>query len=233
MNAELDVSTQTRIISLSGLHESWREVLHLGTHLVLPRSQHTHPATADYFYFISQGRVRLTFVGYNGEEQVVLFFGTGCIFNETSVLTKEETSAASFRVLEKTDVYRFPGHLLHDPNFISRYPHLLHAMLVGSAIKFAQFNLVTFETKQGTSMEKVCRFLRHLSRCHNNATCFPLDMTKMELASVLNIHRVSLFRCLQHLQQKGILLRFSRKEIVLKSIEELETFFRSQFLSDF
>lgn len=226
MNSEPEISTQTRIISLSGLHEPWREVLHLGTHLVLHRSQYTHPATTDYFYFIASGRVRLTFVGYNGEEHVVLFFGAGCIFNETSVLTKEEASEASFRVLEKTDVYRFPGYLLHDPDFISRYPHLLYCMLVGSAMKFARFNLATFETKQGTSMEKVCRFLRHLSRCHNNATCFPLDMTKKELASVLNIHRVSLFRCLQQLQQKGILLRFSRREIVLKSLEGLEAFLR-------
>ena len=45
-------------------------------------------------------------------------------------------------------------------------------------------------------------------------------MTQLELASVLDIHRVSLFRCLQQLRELGILVRFSRHEIELSELDQ-------------
>ncbi|MEI3478499.1 MAG: cyclic nucleotide-binding domain-containing protein [Bilophila sp.] len=53
--------------------------------------------------------MRLTYTGTLGEDHVVMFFGPGCIFNETSVLTGDESTMASFRVLERTEAYRFPA----------------------------------------------------------------------------------------------------------------------------
>lgn len=219
---------RTAIISHSGLHEPWREILHMGTHLVFPRSHYNHQATTDCFYFIDKGRVRLTYTGTLGEDHVVMFFGAGCIFNETGALTQDDTNMASFRVLEKTDVYRFPAELLHDTKFIAAYPHLYNTMLRGTAIKFSNMFSVTYLIKHGPPLARVCRFLRQLSRCHNNVTRFPLDMTQIELASVLDMHRVSLFRCLQQLREQGILLHFSRREIELSDLQGLESFLTEQ-----
>ena len=81
---------------------------------------------------------------------------------------------------------------------------------------------------RGTPLARVCRFLRQLSRSHNNAKAFPLDMTQLELASVLDIHRVSLFRCLQQLRELGILVRFSRHEIELSELDQLEKLLEEQ-----
>ena len=87
---------------------------------------------------------------------------------------------------------------------------------------------VTYLIRHGTPLLRVCRFLRQLSRCHNNAVRFPLDMTQIELASVLDMHRVSLFRCLQQLRDMGLLLHFSRREVLLSDVEELDAFLQSQ-----
>ena len=84
------------------------------------------------------------------------------------------------------------------------------------------------QIKHGTPLARVCRFLRQLSRSHNNAKAFPLDMTQLELASVLDIHRVSLFRCLQQLRELGILVRFSRHEIELSELDQLEKLLEEQ-----
>ncbi len=157
-----------------------------------------------------------------------MFFGPGCIFNETSVLTGDESTMASFRVLERTEAYRFPGQLLHDRDFILAYPHLYNNMLRGTALKFSNMFHVTYLIRHGTPLLRVCRFLRQLSRCHNNAVRFPLDMTQIELASVLDMHRVSLFRCLQQLRDMGLLLHFSRREVLLSDVEELDAFLQSQ-----
>lgn len=219
---------RTVIISHSGLHEPWREILHRGTRLVLPRSPYNHQSTTDCFYFIDKGRVRLTYTGTLGEDHVVMFFGPGCIFNETSVLTGDESTMASFRVLERTEAYRFPGQLLHDRDFILAYPHLYNNMLRGTALKFSNMFHVTYLIRHGTPLLRVCRFLRQLSRCHNNAVRFPLDMTQIELASVLDMHRVSLFRCLQQLRDMGLLFHFSRREVLLSDVEELDAFLQSQ-----
>ena len=60
MTAEIQMPQQhIAIISHSGLHEPWREIVHMGTHLVFPRSHYNHQATTDCFYFIDKGRVRL------------------------------------------------------------------------------------------------------------------------------------------------------------------------------
>lgn len=88
MTAEIQMPQQhIAIISHNGLHEPWREIVHMGTHLVFPRSHYNHQATTDCFYFIDKGRVRLTYTNAAGEDHVVMFFGKGCIFNETSVIT--------------------------------------------------------------------------------------------------------------------------------------------------
>ena len=103
MTAEIQMPQQhIAIISHSGLHEPWREIVHMGTHLVFPRSHYNHQATTDCFYFIDKGRVRLTYTNAAGEDHVVMFFGKGCIFNETSVIIGDEATMACFRVLERT-----------------------------------------------------------------------------------------------------------------------------------
>ena len=213
MTAEIQMPQQhIAIISHSGLHEPWREIVHMGTHLVFPRSHYNHQATTDCFYFIDKGRVRLTYTNAAGEDHVVMFFGKGCIFNETSVITGDEATMACFRVLERT----------------RQYPHLILNMLRGTATKFSNLFSVSFLIKHGTPLARVCRFLRQLSRSHNNAKAFPLDMTQLELASVLDIHRVSLFRCLQQLRELGILVRFSRHEIELSELDQLEKLLEEQ-----
>ena len=200
----------------------------MGTHLVFPRSHYNHQATTDCFYFIDKGRVRLTYTNAAGEDHVVMFFGKGCIFNETSVITGDEATMACFRVLERTEAYRFPSSLIHDAEFARQYPHLILNMLRGTATKFSNLFSVSFLIKHGTPLARVCRFLCQLSRSHNNAKAFPLDMTQLELASVLDIHRVSLFRCLQQLRELGILVRFSRHEIELSELDQLEKLLEEQ-----
>ena len=178
--------------------------------------------------FIDKGRVRLTYTNAAGEDHVVMFFGKGCIFNETSVITGDEATMACFRVLERTEAYRFPSSLIHDAEFARQYPHLILNMLRGTATKFSNLFSVSFLIKHGTPLARVCRFLRQLSRSYNNAKAFPLDMTQLELASVLDIHRVSLFRCLQQLRELGILVRFSRHEIELSELDQLEKLLEEQ-----
>lgn len=137
MTAEIQMPQQhIAIISHSGLHEPWREIVHMGTHLVFPRSHYNHQATTDCFYFIDKGRVRLTYTNAAGEDHVVMFFGKGCIFNETSVITGDEATMACFRMLERTEAYRFPSSLIHDAEFARQYPHLILNMLRGTATKF-------------------------------------------------------------------------------------------------
>ena len=56
MTAEIQMPQQhIAIISHSGLHEPWREIVHMGTHLVFPRSHYNHQATTDCFYFVLPG----------------------------------------------------------------------------------------------------------------------------------------------------------------------------------
>lgn len=172
--------------------------------------------------------MRLTYTNAAGEDHVVMFFGKGCIFNETSVITGDEATMACFRVLERTEAYRFPSSLIHDAEFARQYPHLILNMLRGTATKFSNLFSVSFLIKHGTPLARVCRFLRQLSRSRNNAKAFPLDMTQLELASVLDIHRVSLFRCLQQLRELGILVRFSRHEIELSELDQLEKLLEEQ-----
>lgn len=220
-------------ISHSGLHEPWREILHMGTHLVLPRSHYNYVAPPDCFYFLEKGRVRLTYTNMEGEDHVVMFFGKGCIFNETSVLIRGiSANMASFRVLERSEVHRFPGSLLHDSAFIVKYPHLYRNMLEGTALKFSNLFTLAFLIKHGTPLARLCRFLRQMARAHNNKTRFPLEMTQLELASVLDIHRVSLFRCLQQLREQGVLLSFSRHTVEMSDLERLEDILREQEETD-
>ncbi|MFQ9490285.1 MAG: helix-turn-helix domain-containing protein [Bilophila wadsworthia] len=103
-----------------------------------------------------------------------------------------------------------------------------HLNMLGYGRKFSNLFSVSFLIKHGTPLARVCRCLCQLSRSHNNAKAFPLDMTQLELASVLDIHRVSLFRCLQQLRELGILVRFSRHEIELSELDQLENCWKNK-----
>lgn len=233
MSSLVETPENLLVLSHSGLHEPWREILHMGTHMVLTRSQYTYALPMDCFYFIDKGRVRLTYTSAQGQEHVVMFFGKGCIFNETHVLVHgSDAGVAAFRVLEKTEVYRFSGKLLHDREFISKYPHLYENMLTGTAIKFSNMFMITYLIKHGTPLARVCRLLRQMFLSHNSTGRFPLDMTQLELASVLDIHRVSLFRCLQQLKELGVILSFSRHEIQLGNMETLDRLIEEQEQAD-
>ena len=56
-----------------------------------------------------------------------MFFGKGCIFNETSVITGDEATMTLVSGCWRGPAYRFPSSLIHDAEFAR--PHLILNML--------------------------------------------------------------------------------------------------------
>lgn len=108
----------------------------MGTHLVFPRSHYNHQATTDCFYFIDKGRVRLTYTNAARGRSCRHVFRQGLHLQRDERDTGDEATMACFRVLERTEAYRFPSSLIHDAEFARQYPHLILNMLRGTATNF-------------------------------------------------------------------------------------------------
>lgn len=202
-------------IQLSNSNMPWREVLHMGTRFLFPKNHCEPGEKVRGFYFITKGRVRLSYMEESGKEKCALYMGKNCIFNEIPALGGKHLMSASFLCVEEVEAWRFDGELLSNVDFISNYPlqisNLLHSIAQKSGIFFLQSSEKTFSS----SMQQLCTLLQEL---HENKDLF---LSQSDIAALMGLHLTTVARLVRTLRDDGIVGKFTKNTFEVLDIGRL------------
>lgn len=206
------------------LNRPWEEVLHLAKrYSYSKRSRITFTgAMASDFYYISEGKVCLQASSASGKERTANYFGPGCLFNMASVFVNSlvETEHNTWLALQDTVFWRFPGSLLHDPVFVSKYPNLIINLMNGMCFSIiTQFSWLT-DMYLAEPTPRLCRYLVGLSASAQSVDFQP-GVTQQEAATHLGMHRGTLSAALKELREEGVVAEFTRKRLHILNLPKL------------
>lgn len=198
------------VFRIRDLNGPWREVIHCGKRMILPKNSIIRIAEEAMFYFLNDGRIRLTGLSETGRERVVLMMESGVIFGEVPILHKSFDHFHSFQTLTKCDLIAFPKSLLEDVDFCREYPHLILNLLKSIGIKAGAFFGQLYDSHLLDSRGMICRMLAQIWREQGRAGIITPNLSQTEMANILGIHRSSVCRVLKQLREEKIIGRFTR-----------------------
>lgn len=201
------------------LNAPWKRVLHLAERKTIRKGQSVDIGTGlagrdgrPCFYYVVSGKIRLSYVGRNGEERVILYAGPGTLMNVPSVLVGDVENTL-VTCTEDAEVALFDSALLSDESFVAQYPELMINLVRSLCVHMVIHSQRLAESALSDSMSQVCRIILELSERHGGKAKFAPEMTQQELALLLGMHRTTLTRILCRLREGKVLGRFTRHEL--------------------
>ena len=216
------MQAQNTSISNFHLHEVnsvWRTVLHLGTQQTVPKHFAWH-GRADTFSFIDQGCVRLECISPSGRQRIAFFMKSGCLFRDIAMFSAELNFTSTLITTEESTIYHFPRSLMSDNDFIRQYPELMSNMVFSLSKKGGVFFALLAEASEQVPDEVLCRYIETLAKTHNS-NIFSPNISQVDLALNLGMHRSTVCRVIKSLRTAGILGTFSRHRLEILDREKL------------
>jgi len=176
--------------------------------------------TADGFYMVIEGQVKIYKISLEGREQILHIFGRGEPFGEVAVF-QNRPFPASAAPLVKSRLLYFPG-----PEFIrlvQANPSIALNMLAMFSMRLRRF---ATQIEHLSLKEVPGRLASHLLYLSEEQECDDkviLEIPKGQLASLLGTSPETLSRILTRMGEEGI-IEVRGKEITLLDRERLETF---------
>lgn len=209
-------------IILVDLNKPWERVLSEGTHVAFEAKNIVSCATSDSdnagMYYIKKGCIRLSNIGFDGQEKIMLYMGKGTLFNEVPML--QYATGYIFTATEYTESVFWPKKRITTV-FIKEHPDLLLNLLESMSRKSKEFYSQLSSIRNMDTFTNVCRILcsMHLYN-QRNGKIVP-RLTQQEFAAFLGVHRSSLHKALFRLQKEGIIGHYSRTEFDVYDLKRL------------
>lgn len=177
------------------------------------------------FYFLEKGRITILHGASNGQIQNMLYMQPGTLINVAhalgSALTSFLDSGCQFYCLTDVTLWKFPGSLLHDEEFIRSHPALIENLLSSMGLKLLLMHNTLSNSGTGNALTKLCRFCLNLSQAGGNASELVPGISQTKLANLLGIHRISLLRAIQKLKAEGVIKELTKERLIILDSEKL------------
>lgn len=203
------------------LNKPWEEILHYALRQVYEKDAVIPHTDLRGMYYLASGSVSIAYVSICGRERLTLRVGPGCLFNEARTLAGFEPGGR-FICTSRTEVWRFPEHLLEDEAFLTTHPRQVSNLLRSMGIKMLIHYNFLADMGTGSHLGHVCRFILNLAHQSDNPTCVPCPMTQQEVAALLGVHRATLARILATLKSRGVIRSFTHRGVTISNPTLLE-----------
>ncbi|WP_300669164.1 Crp/Fnr family transcriptional regulator [Desulfoluna sp.] len=211
------------VFRIRELNAPWREIMHLGERKVLPRHHELGSTEVETFFFLNRGHLRLSCIAEDGQERVVMIMEEGVLFGEITFMHKSSVHFHSLRTLTECEIIVFPNTLLEDLAFCREYPHLVLNLVKSLGVKGGAFFSQIYDSNLLDARGQICRMLSHIWREQGEKETVNPDLSQVDMANLLGIHRSSVCRVIHELRDEGIIGRFSKTRLeVLSPIKLLE-----------
>lgn len=201
------------VFRIRELNAPWREILHLGERKILPKHHELGTPEDETFFFLNKGSLHLSCISEDGQERVVMIMEEGVIFGEITFMHKSRVHFHSLRTLTECEVFIFPNTLLDDTAFCREYPHLILNLVKSLGVKGGAFFSQIYDSNLLDTRGQICRMLTHIWREQGEKTTVNPDLSQVEMATILGIHRSSVCRVIRELRDEGVIGRFSKTRL--------------------
>jgi len=209
------------VFRIRKLNAPWREITKLGERKVLPRHHELGSPEGETFFFLNRGSLRLSCIAEDGQERVVMIMEEGVIFGEITFMHKSSVHFHSLRTLSECEVFIFPNTLLDDVDFCRQYPHLILNLVRSLGVKAGAFFSQIYDSNLLDARGQICRMLSHIWREQGKAEAVNPDLSQIDMANILGIHRSSVCRVIRELRDEGVIGRFSKTRLEVLDPETL------------
>lgn len=177
---------------LANLNTPWRDVLSLGRKQTYKKGQQI--GMGEYLYFLDSGKIRLSHISLQGLEKILWYMHSGSIFGETP-LFDQMPSNGYFYCTTDCVVYIFTHKTVEQlsksrPDLIM---NLCHSMARKLRMLSNQAASLFLDNLKVRSM----RFLAQHIVKGTDPMLVDIRITKQELAALLGVHRISLYKLIQ------------------------------------
>ena len=164
-----------------------------------------------YMYFLVSGKLRLTALSANGGEKIIWYLGEGCCFNEIILFLETSNTAplasdtANFRYecVDNCYVQRFTPEQVR--RLGKSHPELLLNLCQSYSVKVALLAQQVVSLSVESHLTRVCKFLAARIIPGSNPMRARRDLPLFEMADLLGMHRITLYKALRSAQSRGLL----------------------------
>jgi len=203
---------------MKGMNAPWRSVLYLARRFAWAKGHEVQ--FRNRLYFLEKGRVRLTHQSLEGMEKILWYIHEGCIFGETPFLDPMPLESF-FTCATDCVVYGFSKESF---DVISRErPDLVSNLLLSMSRKLRILSNQASSLYVDNLLVRVCKFMAQHLEPDSHPLTANLGISRQEMASLLGVHRVSLYKVLKQQEEEGLFGPFEGNAVVILQPEE---FFR-------
>ena len=207
--------------TVQNLSRCWEEVLHLGI-----REQYRKGSIFSFtgsrqgnFAYVRKGRLACLHSNRK-EKRIIIFVENGSLFNETYAISGYCEATPTHHCQTDVELYSFDKELLLSKEFFLKYPHLIRNCLFSIAYKLASYDAIHNVVGSMSPIERVAWYLCSLYKYKGTLNMEP-NLTQMEVAMLLGLHKSSMTRVMKILKEKCIVSRFTKSQICISDINKL------------
>lgn len=208
---------------------SWEKVLHLGVREIFPKGSRIFftEDLIDGLYYIVEGSIEINLHTVHGPEKVLFIVGKGCIFGEVSCFIGGDAEEASARTRSDSMLYYFKKETIEQV-IARQYPELMIELVQTVSYKARMFTELLTDELISNEFTRVCKMLVYLVRFREiqiesgqKRVVFNPDMSQLDIARLLGVHRVTVTKAIGQLKSRGIIRQFSKKCLDISDFPEL------------
>ena len=181
------------------MNSAWRSVLHLGKKIIWPKGHRVPFGQA--LFFLEHGKVRLTHQSLEGLEKILWYIHEGCVFGETPFF--DPIPAESFfSCVVDCVIYAFSQEDLN--NICKERPDLLVNLLCSMSRKLRVLSNQASSLYLDSVLVRTCKFMAQRIIPGSDPLTVDLGISKQEMASLLGVHRISLYKVIREQERNGL-----------------------------
>ena len=185
---------------IKDMNSNWRSVLSLARPSRRVKGEYV-PLGMDLL-FLERGKVRLTHQSLEGTEKTLWYIREGCIFAEAPFFVPAEPDENVCICMTNCLIYAFSTESVWQ---ISRErPDLLHNLFKSMSRKMKILSSHASSLSLDSVLVRICKFLSQRLVPGSNPLVANIGISRQEMASLIGVHRISLYRVLRQEEERGL-----------------------------
>ena len=195
---------------IKDINAAWRSVLSLARpHKVAKGERVQHGKN---LFFLERGKVCLTFQNQEGIEKIIWYIHDGSVFGTTTFFDPMPNDGV-FICVTNCVIYAFSPHAVD--RISTERPDLLLDLIRSMARKLRIMSYHASSLQLDDNLIRICKFLSQRLIPNSNPLTAMIDISRQEMANLLGMHRISLYRTLRQQEKSGMFGRITDSTITI------------------
>ncbi|MDR0466232.1 MAG: Crp/Fnr family transcriptional regulator [Deltaproteobacteria bacterium] len=200
---------------IKDMNSDWRSVLPLARQMKREKGEQVRQGKE--LMFLDRGKVRLVFQSMEGEEKILWYAHDGCIFGEVPYFDPIPNECI-FTCAADCVIYAFSEQALQ--RIGRERPDLILNLFQSMARKL---RIVTYHASSlsvDDMLARICKFLSRRIVPGSSPLRAKIGISRQEMASLLGMHRISLYKVLRRQEELGLFGSIRGKSITILRPQE-------------